>query len=43
MLDKNGDRVGADYELVEIVKTAGGYEWQATGVYKSATGEIVWE
>jgi len=43
MLDENGDRIGADYELVEIVKTAGGYEWQATGVYKSATGEIVWE
>mgnify|MGYP000047006680 FL=1 len=43
MLDETGDRIGADYELVEIVKTDGEYAWEATGVYHSATGEIVWE
>jgi len=43
MLDEAGDRIGADYELVEIVRTDGGYTWEVTGVYHGATGEIVWQ
>lgn len=42
MLDDTGDRVGADYELTEIVKVDEKYEWQMTGVYHGATGEIEW-
>ena len=43
VLDKNGDRVVESYELTEIVKTASGFEWRATGTYMTATGEIIWE
>ena len=43
ILNEEGDRIGVDYELVEIVKTDGTYEWEATGVYRTATGEIIWE
>lgn len=42
-LDKAGDRVAADYELVEIVQKDGAYDWQATGIYYGTTGEIVWK
>lgn len=44
MLDETGDRIGADYELTEIVETAPGtYEWKVTGIYHGATAEIVWK
>jgi branched-chain amino acid transport system substrate-binding protein len=42
-LDKAGDRIAADYELVEIVQKDGAYDWQATGIYYGTTGEIVWK
>jgi branched-chain amino acid transport system substrate-binding protein len=43
VLDKAGDRIAADYELVEIVRKDGAYDWQATGIYYGTTGEIVWK
>ncbi len=44
MLDETGDRIGADYELTEIVETKPGtYEWQVTGTYYGATAEILWK
>ncbi len=41
-LNEAGDRAYADYELWEIVKTDGGYEWKATGVYSFATDTVTW-
>ena len=41
-LNEAGDRAFADYELWEIVKTDGGYEWKATGIYRFATDTITW-
>ena len=43
LLDEAGDRSVADYELLEIVKADGGYEWKRTGLYHTGTGEIEWE
>ncbi|MEM3907622.1 MAG: ABC transporter substrate-binding protein [Nitrososphaerota archaeon] len=43
VLDSAGDRIAADYELTEILKKDGTYEWAATGVYYGTTGEIAWK
>lgn len=42
LLNEAGDRAYADYELWEIVKTDGGYEWKATGAYSFVTDTVTW-
>lgn len=43
VLDENGDRATADYELWIPKKTDGGYEWAIAGVWHAATDSITWE
>ena len=43
LLDENGDRATADYELWIPRKTDGGYEWAVAGVWHAATDSITWE
>jgi len=43
VLNKDGDRAAADYELwIIIEKTPGVYEWKQVGTYIQATDSITW-
>ena len=40
VLNQFGDRAGSDYGIFEVVKTAGGYEWKLTEIYRFETDAI---
>jgi len=42
MLDENGDRAAADYELWVITKEGGKYVWTWAGTYNQATDSVTW-
>ena len=42
VLDENGDRAFADYDLWAIMEEAGEIKWVKVGVYHGATDEIEW-
>ncbi|MCD6529656.1 penicillin-binding protein activator [Candidatus Bathyarchaeota archaeon] len=42
VLDKNGDRAAADYELWVVTKEGGTYKWKWAGTYNQATDSVTW-
>jgi len=42
MLDENGDRAFADYDLWAVMEKEGTIQWVKVGVYHGDTGEIEW-